>query len=121
MIRAIRGAITIENDTAEEVKNATVELIDEIIKRNNLKTEDFAFAQFSITKDIKSATPAKFARLNAGWHNVPMMCYNEFEFDGSLEKCIRILIVTNSEKEQTEMKHVYLKNAEKLRPDLKNK
>lgn len=121
MIRAIRGAITIENDTVENVKNATVELIEEIIKRNNLDIKDFAFAQFSITKDIKSATPAKFARLNAGWHSIPMMCYDEFEFDGSLEKCIRLLVVTNSEKEQSEIKHVYLKNAEKLRPDLKNR
>lgn len=119
-MRAIRGAITIENDTAEEVKDATVELINKIIERNNLDIKEFVFAQFAITKDIKSATPAKFARLNAGWHSVPMMCYNEFEFDGSLKKCIRILIVTNSEKSQDEIKHVYLKNAATLRPDLKN-
>lgn len=120
MIRGIRGAITIGNDTAEEIKNATVELINEIIKRNELNISDFAFAQFSVTKDIKSATPAKFARTEAGWHNVPMMCYDEYEFNGGLKKCIRLLIITNSDKKQEEIKHVYLKGASILRPDLKN-
>lgn len=120
MMRAIRGAITIENDTVEEIKNATVELIKEVVERNKLDISHFVFAQFSITKDIKSATPAKFARLNAGWHNIPMMCYNEFEFEDSLKKCIRLLIVTNSDKKQDEIRHVYLRNAAALRPDLKN-
>ena len=120
MMRAIRGAITIENDTVEEIKNATVELINEIIEKNRLNIDDFLFAQFSITEDIKASTPAKYARLNAGWHNVPIMCYREFEFEGGLKKCIRLLIVTNSEKTQKEIKHIYLKGASILRPDLRN-
>ena len=121
MIRGIRGAITIENDTVEEIQEATVELISTIIEKNNLDIKDFAYAEFSITEDIKSGTPAKYARTHAGWHNIPMMCYREFEFEGGLKKCIRILIVTNTEKSQTDIKHIYLREAEKLRPDLKNK
>ena len=120
MIRAIRGATTVENDTPDEIREATVELIQTILEKNDLNIDDFAFAQFSVTEDIKSATPAKFARTHAGWHNVPMMVYREFEFEGGLKKCIRLLIVTNSDKKQTEIKHVYLRKSAILRPDLKN-
>lgn len=119
MIRAIRGAITVENDTAEEIKTATVEMLTKIVELNELKTEDFAFAEFTVTEDLKSTTPAKFARTELGWNTVPLMVYREFEFDGGLKKCIRVLVVTNSEKTQKEIKHVYLRDAEKLRPDLK--
>lgn len=120
MIRGIRGAITVQNDTPEEIKNATVELITEIIAKNELNTDDFAYAELSITEDIKSATPAKFARTECGWHTVPMMCYREFEFEGGIKKCIRILIAVNTDKSQKEIKHIYLREAQRLRPDLKN-
>lgn len=119
MIRGIRGAITVEEDTVENVKDATVELLSKIISDNELNTDDFAYAEFSITEDIKSSTPAKFARTELGWHTVPMMCYREFEFENGLNKCIRVLVVTNSDKSQKEIKHVYLREAERLRPDLK--
>lgn len=119
MIRAIRGAITIENDTVEELKNATVELLSRIVKENSLNTENFIHVDFSVTEDVKSSTPAKFARTELGWHTVPLMCYREFEFDGGLKKCIRVLIVTESDKSQKEIKHLYLRGAEILRPDLK--
>lgn len=118
MIRGIRGAITIDVDTVEEVKTATVEILSKMISENNLNIKDFAYVEFSITEDIKSSTPAKFARTELGWHTVPMMCCREFEFEGGLKKCIRVLIVINSDKTQDEIKHIYLKNAEKLRPDL---
>lgn len=119
MIRGIRGAITIENDTVEEVKNATVELLSEIIESNDLDIEDIVNVDFSITGDIKSSTPAKFARIELGWHFVPMMCYREFEFEGGLKKCIRVLIVANCIKKQNEINHIYLRDAGRLRPDLK--
>lgn len=119
MIRAIRGAITVENDTVDEIKSATVEMLSKIVEINNLDTADFAFVEFTVTEDLKSTTPAKFARTELGWNTVPLMVYREFEFNGGLKKCIRVLVVTNSEKTQKDIKHVYLKNAEKLRPDLK--
>ncbi|MGN0015521.1 MAG: chorismate mutase [Candidatus Gastranaerophilaceae bacterium] len=119
MIRGIRGAVTVSEDTVENVKTATVELLSKMIEVNNLNTEDFVTVNFSITTDIKSATPAKFARTELGWNTVPMMCYREFEFDGGLNKCIRVLIVTNSDKTQKELVHVYLGEAKILRPDLR--
>ena len=119
MIRAVRGAITVENDTVEEIKSATVEMLSKIVELNNLDTKDFAYAEFTATEDLKSATPAKFARTELGWNTVPLMVSREFEFDGGLKKCIRVLIVFNSDKKQEDIKHVYLRDAQKLRPDLK--
>ena len=125
MIRAVRGAITVENDTVEEIKSATVEMLSKIVESVSythlraLDTKDFAYAEFTATEDLKSATPAKFARTELGWNTVPLMVYREFEFDGGLKKCIRVLIVFNSDKKQEDIKHVYLRDAQKLRPDLK--
>ncbi len=119
MIRGIRGAITISKDNTEEVKSATVELLTKIVEINKLDTDDFVSVDFSITGDITSTTPAKYARSELKWNTVPMMCYREFEFEGGLKKCIRVLIITNSNKKQEEIIHVYLREAERLRPDLK--
>lgn len=118
--RAVRGATTVLNDIPSEIETATVEMLEKIIKDNDINVNDIVSAIFSVTNDIKSATPAKFARTNLGWHYVPLMCVREFEFDNSLTKCIRVLIAFNSNKNQKEIKHVYLKNAAKLRPDLNN-
>ena len=121
LTRAVRGAITVENDTAEDIKSATVEMLSAILERNSFEVFDIVYTEFTVTSDIKSATPAKFARTELGWNTVPLMVVNEFEFENSLKMSIRVLIVFNSELSQNEIKHVYLKGAEKLRPDLKLK
>ena len=116
--RGIRGAITVNSDTKEEIKSATVELLSEMVKLNDIRLEDIAFAIFTVTKDIKSDFPAKYARLEMGFKYVPMMNYMEADIDGALEKCIRVMLSVNTEKKQDEIKHVYLKNAKNLRQDL---
>ena len=116
--RGIRGAITIAADTKEEIKSATVELLEEIIKQNDIKIEDISFAIFTVTKDIKSDFPAKYARLEMGFKYVPMMNYLEADIDGAIEKCIRVMLNVNTEKKQDEIKHVYLRGAKNLRQDL---
>ena len=116
--RGIRGAITIEADTKEEIRSATVELLSEMIKQNDIKTEDIAFALFTVTKDIKSDFPAKYARLDMGFQYVPMMNYPEADITGALERCIRVMLSVNTDKKQDEIKHIYLKEAKKLRQDL---
>jgi chorismate mutase len=120
MIRAIRGAITVKNDTIEEIKKATVEMLTKIVRDNNLNIEDIAYAEFSVTEDITKSTPARFARTELGWNTVPLMVYREFEFENGLKNCIRVLVVINTEKKQTEIKHVYLRDSQSLRPDLKS-
>lgn len=115
--RGIRGAITVENDTVEEIEKATVEMFSKIIELNNIKPQDISHIIFTMTKDLKTAFPAKFMRTNFDVQYVPMMCMNELNIEQSLTKCIRVLVVVNTEKTQEEIKHVYLKGAKVLRPD----
>lgn len=116
--RGIRGAITVDSDTADMIKEATIELLSEIIKNNAVELKDISHVIFTLTNDIKSAFPAKFARECLDFARVPMMCFNELSVEGSLEKCLRVLVVVNTEKKQEEIKHVYLKGARALRTDL---
>ena len=118
--RGIRGAITVENDTVEEIGQATVEMFSKIIELNDVKIEDISHIIFTMTKDLKTAFPAKFMRANFDVSYVPMMCLNELNIEPSLTKCIRVLVVVNTEKTQQEIKHVYLKGAKVLRPDIAN-
>ena len=118
LIRGIRGATTIQADTKEEIKSATVELLSEIIKQNKINIEDISSAIFTVTKDIKADFPAKYARLELGFKYVPMMDYMEADINGALERCIRVLITVNTDKKQNEIKHIYLREAKKLRQDL---
>ena len=113
--RGIRGAITIEQDTKEQMEKATVELYSKIIEANEVKTEDISHIIFTLTKDLKCAFPAKFLRENFDIPFVPMMCFNELDVETSLEKCLRILIVVNTNKRQDEIKHIYLGGAKVLR------
>ena len=118
--RGIRGAITVDSNSIEEIKKATIELISELKQRNKYKDADISNVIFTMTQDLDAAYPAKFAREEfETWQNVPMMCVQELNINGSLPKCLRILIVINTDLAQNEIKHVYLKGAEKLRKDLK--
>ncbi len=117
--RGIRGATTIERDDRELVLSATRELLLAILASNPvLKADDIASALFTVTDDIASVYPALAAR-QMGWDLVPMMCAREIPVAGSLPLCIRILIHWYTEKRQDEVKHVYLRDAIQLRPDLK--
>ncbi len=116
--RGIRGAITVEDDTPEQIEKATIELFEKIVGLNNIISEDISHTIFTMTKDLKSAYPAKFLRQHFDVDFVPLMCMNELEIEGSLKKCIRVLVVINTTKSQNEIKHVYLNEAKKLRPDI---
>ena len=117
-VRGIRGAITIREDEKENVLSATRELLGAILKANQeLKTDDIASALFTTTEDIRSAYPAMAAR-QLGWDLVPMMCAREIPVPGSLPLCIRVLVHWNTNLPQSEIHHVYLREAIKLRPDL---
>lgn len=117
-IVSIRGAITVENNTTEEISNATKELFEEIIKQNKIDTNDIIHIIFSLTKDLNAIYPAKALREAFDISTTPLFCVQEADILNSLEKCIRILVLTNSNLEKNEVKHIYLKNAKNLRPDL---
>ena len=115
---SIRGAITVDSNTKENIVNDTKTLLKEILKRNNINIEEIISIIFSATKDLTAAYPAIGAR-ELGIVNGALMCVSEMYVDNSLEKCIRVMITVNQNKLQKEVRHVYLKEAEKLRPDLK--
>lgn len=116
--RGIRGATTIDSDSKANVLSGTRELLEIICKSNpELKSEDISSAIFTTTADITSAFPALSAR-QLGWDQVPMICAREIPVPDSLPNCIRVLIHWNTDKEQSAINHVYLHDAENLRPDL---
>ena len=118
--RGIRGAITLKANTKEEIELATVELLNEMLNKNEIKTKDISFAIFTLTSDLNADFHAKYARLNCGFNLIPMMCYQELDVPNSLKMCLRILLNVNTNKTQDEIKHIYLKGATILRGDLKN-
>lgn len=118
LIRAVRGAITVDNNTIQDIHDAVCLLLKKIIETNDIATKDIVSCVFTMTNDLDAAYPAKFAREKFDFSLVPMICYQELDIKGSLRKCLRILLTYNCEKEQNEIKHIYLKGAKTLRPDL---
>lgn len=117
MLRGVRGATTVAADTREEVLRAVSELLEKMREANMFAITDIASVLFSVTGDIKSVFPAVAAR-SLGWGKVPLLCFQEIEVPDSLKLCIRVLIHINTHKSQDEIRHIYLKGARSLRPDL---
>ncbi len=117
-IRGIRGATTVSIDEPDLILEATRELLEAILEANtSMQPEDIGSAIFTVTDDLASTFPAQAAR-QMGWGLVPMLCSREIPVPGSLQKVIRVLVHWNTEKSQSEITHVYLRDAVKLRPDL---
>jgi len=120
LVRGIRGAITADSNTKEEIIEKTKELLITLKKENDFKIEDITSIFFSVTSDLNAAFPAQAAR-ELGWDRVPLFDMQEIKVPGSLPKCIRILIQINCQKSQTEIKHCYLRGAKILRKDFVKK
>jgi chorismate mutase len=117
-VRGIRGATNVPADTPAEVLSATTELLNEILRANDIRTfDDIASAIFTTTSDLTSAFPAEAAR-TLGMKQVPLLCTCEIPVPGSMGRCIRVLLHLNTERAQSEMVHVYLRDAKRLRPDM---
>ncbi|MWV44713.1 chorismate mutase [Paenibacillus sp. HJL G12] len=116
--RGIRGATTVERNDEREILDETVVLMREIVERNEVNPEDICSVWITLTQDLDAAFPAKAIRQLEGWELVPLMCSVEVPVKGSLPRCIRLMVQVNTEKSQSEIKHVYMNEAKKLRPDL---
>jgi chorismate mutase len=112
--KGIRGAITVENNTIDALKIATLELLNEMIAKNKIEQKNISHVIFTLTDDLNIEFPAKFARQELGWAKVAMMCFHELNVPNSLPKCLRVLIVLNCE-DDFEPEFIYLKDAAKLR------
>jgi chorismate mutase len=117
MMRGVRGAITVEENKAEQIRNATQELLQVMLNKNSLDTEDIVSAIFTVTSDLDADFPASTAR-KMGWDQVPLLCMNEIPVPGALPRCIRVLLHVNTSRSQREIQHIYLREATKLRKDL---
>jgi chorismate mutase len=117
-VRGVKGATTTTGTTAEEVLTATEQLLATLIEENGIEQDDVAAVQFTTSPDLVAEFPAVAARERLDWNDVPLMCGHEMARPGALTQCIRILILWNTEKAQNEVRHVYLNDAAKLRPDL---
>ncbi|GGG57708.1 chorismate mutase [Paenibacillus radicis (ex Gao et al. 2016)] len=117
-VRGIRGAITVDVNEKQPILQATIELLNGIVKENGILPEDICSVMITVTHDLDAAFPAAAIRQLSDWELVPLMCALEVPVKGSLERCIRFLLHVNTDKTQAEIKHVYLGGAQVLRPDL---
>lgn len=120
-MRGFRGATTVTENSETAILQATEILVKEMIAQNDIKPDNISHVFFSVTEDLNATFPAKVSRKIPGWTHVPVMCMQEIPVPNSLEKCIRVMLVAKTELSQTEVTHIYLNDAVKLRPDLMEK
>ena len=115
-IRGIRGAVTAEANTERAIIDATRALLAEMVRTNQLEPDAVAAIFFTVTPDLNAAFPAEAAR-EMGWDAVALLSGMEIDVPGALARCIRILLLWNTPRTQDEVVHVYLNEAQSLRPD----
>ncbi len=120
MCYALRGAVTVDNDNPDEIIASVRTMYEEILFLNNITEEEIAYIHFSQTRDLVSLNSATALRRSGYAEAVPLFCTEEAYTTGSLEKCIRVLILVNH-PEYSPKKMVYMGRAKALRPDLGDK
>ena len=117
-VRAIRGATTVSQNTVEAIREAVMEMLDELEIRNQIDPTDIISATFSVTRDLDAIFPSAIARRGRRrWDNVALLDVQQMHVEGSLERCIRLLIHVNLPVSQAKIWHPYLREARVLRPD----
>ena len=118
-VRAIRGATTVPVNSKEAIAQAVTELLDELELHNRLDDpNEIVSVTFSVTRDLDAVFPAAIARQRPGWDQVPLMDFQHMYVEGSLERCIRLLLHFNTPEAHPTVHHPYLRRAKGLRPDL---
>ncbi|MGH7868900.1 MAG: chorismate mutase [Candidatus Dormibacteraceae bacterium] len=120
-VRGIRGATTAEGNQPEAILRATRELLEQLVKANQLDISEIAFAHLTTTPDLNTEFPARAARL-MGWVDVPLLCGHEMDIRPphplAVPRCVRVALLYNTERKQNEMVHVYLHGAKLLQVEL---
>lgn len=117
-VRAIRGATTVEENSAEAIAQAVIEMLDAIEANNPIDPTRIVSATFSVTRDLDAIFPAAIARKRPNWDCVPLLDVQQMHVEGSLPQCIRLMLHTYLPVRQSEVIHTYLRGAQRLRPDL---
>ncbi|MDP9246805.1 MAG: chorismate mutase [Candidatus Dormibacteraeota bacterium] len=120
-VRGIRGATTAARNDAAAIVEATAELLGELVALNEIDAEEIAFAYFTTTRDLDAEFPALAAR-QLGWLDVPLLCGHDMDVQQpnprGVPHCIRIALLYNTDRAQSEMRHSYLRGAEAIKQDL---
>ena len=122
-MRGIRGATTAARNDAAAIVEATAELLGELVALNDIDAEEIAFAYFTTTRDLDAEFPALAAR-QLGWLDVPLLCGHDMDVQQpnprGVPQCIRIALLYNTDRAQSEMRHAYLRGAEAIKQDLES-
>ena len=113
-VRGIRGATTADANTRQSILDATNEMLAGLVEANGLDVDDIAAAYFTTTQDLNAEFPAVAARL-MGWENVALMCGHEMAVPDAQPRCIRVMVLVNTDKSPGELRNVYLREAVNLR------
>ena len=116
-LRALRGATTVDADTADDVMKRVTELLRAMLERNEVDREDLVSIWFTATDDLHSVFPAAAARA-MGMGDVPLICARELDIVNGTPRCIRVLMHLESQRARADLRHVYLEGAKGLRDDL---
>jgi monofunctional chorismate mutase len=116
-MRALRGATTVETDERSAIVDATSELLEEILRRNELPPDDVVSVLFTATDDLTAEFPAVAAR-RVGLSDVPLLCAREMPVPQSVARCIRVMMHIYTPRSADDLEHVYLRGAIHLRTDL---
>ena len=116
-VLALRGATTIDIDAADEIEARTIQLLEMLYERNGLSHDDLISVFFTTTADVRAAAPGIGARA-FGLTDVPLLCAQEQDVDGSLRLCVRLLAHVQTDRRRSELRHVFLRGATALRPEL---
>jgi chorismate mutase len=117
-VRGVRGATTVDGDVPAVIHEATRELLEEIIRANNIESfEEIGSIILTKKTDLTSTFPAEAARA-IGMSQVPLICASEIAVPGAMPRCIRVMLHWNTDRPQAEVQHVYLREAKRLRPDV---
>lgn len=117
VLRALRGATTLDEDTDEQVTARVSALVEAMLERNGVDHDDLVSILFTATDDIVSMFPATAAR-TLGLGDVPLICARELGVLGGMPRCVRVLMHLYTERSRAELHHVYLEAARSLRDDL---
>jgi chorismate mutase len=116
-VRAIRGAVQIDANERATVLEGTAELVNEVMTRNGLVTDDVISVVFTATPDLTAEFPALAAR-KIGFQDVPLLCTTEIDVPGALPRVVRLLMHVETGKPRAALQHVYLRGAAALRLDI---
>jgi len=119
-VRGIRGAINVASNTKKEILSNSRRLLEAMVRANRVKAADVAAAIFTLTPDLDAEFPAIAAR-QMGWTDVPLMCAGELAVVGGMKRVVRILLLVNTKTPSSKIRHQYLGDTPRLRPDLAKK